>query len=464
VDQVTRGRAPERIFLAALIALLAILLARSTPRLIGDGAEYLAVADNLSRFQRPSLNYRQRQEARLEFPRLAGPDGRQDVLHFWIYPALAAVPLMIVRALQLEPAVAFAFVNVALLIAAAVFASSRVPWTMSALLFSGPVLWWIDKVHTEVFTFSLLSVGVLLWRDRPFIAAIALGLAATQNPPILFVLACFAIAAMLSKDSRSTRTIALAALTGLAVASIHPLYYWIRLRQFLPLVDATATGGLTTTSYAAVLSDLNIGLLPNDPWIGAALLIAGIMAVRRRVRPTAYQVASIVSVAVLLVIFGQVINLNHGGTPGLSRYALWLLPMTVPWLNVTGAGWSGRALHAVAVCAAVWSVIYFRPSLDEGHLFPTRTAAFVWQRFPSLENPLPEIFSERLRHRENVPARAATGNCAKVLLLGGEGPPDCPVDPIPPRCRTAPCYANRDGSGAYSFVVMRQRRTGSFLF
>ena len=68
--------------------------------LIGDAGEYLVMARNLGHLDKPSLTPGQLKEARtivpgdagvrLEKPWLRGPDGRQDLPHFWFYSFLAA--------------------------------------------------------------------------------------------------------------------------------------------------------------------------------------------------------------------------------------------------------------------------------------------------------------------------------------------------------------------------------------
>ena len=149
------------LFLLAYGLVLGILVLESTPRGIGDAPEYLAVATNLSRFTEPALRRTQREEYGIAFREgLTGANGRQDTIHFWMYPALAALPLRLTRALGLEAAVAFAAVNLALLLIAAALARPQLHWTSFCVLFLSPVIWWIDKIHTEIFTFSLLIIAM----------------------------------------------------------------------------------------------------------------------------------------------------------------------------------------------------------------------------------------------------------------------------------------------------------------
>ena len=58
---------------------------------------------------------------------------------------------------------------------------------------------------------------------------------------------------------------------------------------------------------------------------------------------------------VFLMSFAQTGNMHHGGTPGMSRYILWLVPLGVPFLRELFAhgprraqGRHGRRRHRVS--------------------------------------------------------------------------------------------------------------------
>ena len=108
-------------------ALLVVLIVTSTPRHSGDAAEYLGMSNNLRQLRAPALNEAELAEARALFqkwgsgydtpgafqaiPELRGDDGRQDFLHFWFYPLLAAPGLALTDALGRHPTYAFALTN-----------------------------------------------------------------------------------------------------------------------------------------------------------------------------------------------------------------------------------------------------------------------------------------------------------------------------------------------------------------
>lgn len=435
--------------LAAFAAILAALLITSTPRPIGDAREYLAVADNLSRLESPSLT--RAQAAGITGRLLTGPDGRLDTIHFWIYPALVAGPLALIRTLGGDPAIAFAFVNAALLLAAAAIASTRLSWQASCLLFLSPVIWWTDKVHTEIFTFSLIAIAMCALPRRPVLAGVSLGLATAQNPPIGILLGLSAAGAAVEVPCRRLLE---AFGVGAFLAALHPLYYAARLGRFVPLAETTAAP-LSWPSFSAVAIDPNIGLLFNDPFLPLAVVVFTAYASADRTGTwTRWQAIAVLSGVALLLVFGSVVNINHGGTPGMSRHALWLIPLAIPFLPERTAPQPRVLMSTLALAGAIWSIAFYRPSVGEEFLTPTRAAAWMWSRHPSWNNPPREIFAERVRHRENVlPGAAATPDCAKILTWDGVGPPECPRMAVPAKCERGPCYANRQGDGTYRFVM-----------
>lgn len=396
--------------------------------------------------------------------RMPPPEGG---VHFWFYPALAAPWVGLVEWVGLDAYYGFAVINVALLVVAFAVVERRLHWTLAVLLFAGPVVWWADKAHTESFTFSLIAIALASWRDGPPWAMVALGAAATQNPPIA-LLVPFVGALALMTEPRHLRAPAFwggAAAAG-ALALLHPAYYLWSSGTPTPLAQVAAHRGVPTLAeFAAVLWDPNIGLFVHFPalvLIGLASLI--VLARLAPARLVCLDLALVVVPSLLfLSAFSQTTNVNHGGTPGMSRYGLWLVPLAVPLLRRAETALSTTRWRAwlapVLLGSAAWSIAVYHPLRPESYLTPSPLASFLWTRFPALDNPPPEIFTERLSHTEKgrwLPI--ATPGCEKILLLGrGEGrsvfPVPCAPADVPATCREvdALCYANRSASG-YAFA------------
>jgi hypothetical protein len=217
---------------------------------------------------------------------------------------------------------------------------------------------------------------------------------------------------------------------------------------------------------ASLLLDPNIGLVPNAPFLVLALIAGIALAARSRQdmeRRMMDWLLPSAAVVVLLAAFAQSININHGATPGINRWTLWLTPWVLLVLVRRSAGAGVRftpswILPALAALNCLWSVWYFRPSLPEAYRYPTATAAWLWTHVPGWYAPAAEIFAERVSHREPPLLPVAWPGCTKALLVEGSWPITCPVAaPAPPVClgRGQLCYATPDADGRdASFVSL----------
>jgi hypothetical protein len=157
----------------------------------------------------------------------------------------------------------------------------------------------------------------------------------------------------------------------------------------------------------------------------------------------------------LLFAFSRPINVNHGGSPGMTRYALWLLACLAP-LVVAGAGRLSRRRPVLTFAAIVVSMgmswFAFRPSLvDRGGDAPNYAGAMLWSRWPAFDNPLPEVFAERVAGVDgSPPVPVAMPGCVKALVRGDAAgvwwPFPCEPREAPPHCQAsgALCYVNGD--------------------
>jgi hypothetical protein len=99
------------------------------------------------------------------------------------------------------------------------------------------VIWWTDKIHTEVFTFNLLTIAWCSLPAFPVVAGVALGFAAAQNPPISIVLLLAAAGGLVARLPK--RQMLLGFGLGLLIVATHPIYYWSRVGRLTPLSAAT---------------------------------------------------------------------------------------------------------------------------------------------------------------------------------------------------------------------------------
>ncbi len=214
--------------------------------------------------------------------------------------------------------------------------------------------------------------------------------------------------------------------------------------------------------FWAVIGDTNVGFIPNAPMfvLAAAVAVGALLFQAPRRLVDADTLFALVVGALFLASFSQTKNYSHGGTPMISRYALWLIPLVVPFLRQAEGAAAPRMHRATASLIALscaWSLAMFHPDRPEV-AGASPLATWIWTHHPSLDRPLPEVFVERVRGSER-PWRlpVATADCTKLLLMGRGDTPMWPLpcfpEMVPPECleRNAFCYANRRGS-TYEFA------------
>ena len=469
-------RALDRLRLLLLYAaLLGALVLDSRPAVVGDGQEYVAMAHNLAHGRPPSLSPEELDEAekllppqvegyRLVAHELRGQDGRQDFYHPWAYSLLAAPFLRVAEWLQLPVLSAFSALNALLLILALAVVARRSGPRTALVVLGGAVLWWVDKAHTEVMTVALLSVALALLPVRPALSLVLQGLVGLQNATLGIVLVASA-SWLLGRGRLRERSTRLGLVGGAVLVMVGPLYSLWHLGDLSPLSWTVLPHWPSLPELLAVLLDTNIGLVFAWPAWFVATAVATTFCLadastRREHRDTILLVAG----AVLVILFAatQPANLNHGGTRGVSRYALWLVPAAVPALArlERSRRWGRVALLALAGASLLTGLTDYHPRTEQRYVTPTPVAEWVWRRWPGVVNPLPEVFAERTAHFEGpgvVPT--ATPGCAKALLVGdgtpiGAWPLWCRPIPIPAACSTPGryCYANRRSDGGTTFA------------
>ena len=318
---------------------------------------------------------------------------------------------------------------------------------------------WVDKAQTEAFTFSLLAIALVLLRERPWWSFVCLGAASTQNLPIAAALVLAVVAAVaLNRAWLRTRAFWVGLGVAVGLALLAPIYYLVRIGEVSSQIGTAERSQIPSwAEFKVPLLDLNSGLVFNAPILVitiGAIFLAMLLNQRGRLLDPPL-IAAMLMALVFLISFSQTPNFNAGGTPRLTRYALWLLPLAIPLLLLAQDTFGARLrrwLIPAAVASCALSLLMFAPSKPDSYLTPTRLASWVWSHHPGFDNPLPEIFFERNGQRDSPPLEpVANPSCSKILLVDGNSPAGCRIGPIPKECARGPCYANRS-DGTYNFI------------
>lgn len=449
--------------LALVLGVLVVVLSRSPGYFVGDSADYyalyLAWKDTLLPFmtEQSWAEYARRFSAETwhmpvppESARAAAHlrvGATADFSHFWFYSLLAASIGYLLDLVGFPVRIHTAFVTLhwLLLTMVCVLARKHFGWRGLAatllLTLLSPMLWYVDKVHTEFFTYTLVLSSVIVFlRGRYLEAALFLAVASTQNisfgavAVVPFVLDVMARRS-LRYSGAEIRLLAATAVTG----ALHPVYYLIRHGSIEPQVLGGGVNfGAHLSSWYIWFFDLDIGLFSNWP-LGLGLVALGIWIRLQGRSPVEDRRRWLVFVLAYLglSLFAQssTINLNSGGTRSIARYATWYLPLFFPALIMV-LEWmrSASRTFSVAACALLlvggaYNLSQYHPRMDENSRVPTPLSEWVQTHLPTLYDPPPEIFSERFgglgESRDLNRAIVVVGpDCRKVLIFNQEGRTD----------------------------------------
>jgi hypothetical protein len=431
--------ASSRRFPIFLLLCLAALLALSQPSLSGDVVEYATDTVALVSHGTPDIRLADIERTRQLAPNLTEPlglleqgmrkgdqelyaafvRGRGDKVypvHFFGYSVLAALPYALLERLHVNPLRAFQVVNYLAIfilgLALRRFFGSDGKAVFGLLLFAacGGCLY-INWTSPECLSAAtLLAALLLLLSGAPVAAGLLGGVAALQNPTIVFF---FAFGPLLklwleyrrgegfgaNLKSQLTRANLGGLALGLAVFSLPPLF---NLFQFgVPNIIAKKFSDphlIGATRLVSFYFDLNQGMILAIPGVLAALAFWrwGSAGAARRNAGT-LGLCLLFTLALALPALA-VLNWNSGAA-GVMRYAFWAaMPILLALLLRlrTAAAWPaplvlGLALAQGAAMAHGVSYTYLEIS---------PLARLVMKTAPQWYHPEPEIFAERMGHND----------------------------------------------------------------
>jgi hypothetical protein len=104
----------------------------------------------------------------------------------------------------------------------------------------------------------------------------------------------------------------------------------------------------------------------------------------------------------------------------VSRYALWLIPLTLPAVSISSRYLDARLpsimlIGGLALFAAYLS--YFHPDQPERYVEHSPQAVWLMSYAPSAYRPIPEVFVERTLHIDGGPIVSAADPGCHLLLV-----------------------------------------------
>ncbi|SFD85555.1 hypothetical protein [Massilia yuzhufengensis] len=352
------------------------------------------------------------------FPAFArGSDGKVYPIHFFGYPMMAAIPFRVLDALGLPPFKGFQVANLAFVFVLGLamlrfFGSARRAFGGVALfmLCFGALYWkWSSP---ECISAAALLGALLLFASRmPVAGSLLAGLAAQQNPTIVFFFAfapllrlCLEYDAARSMGAnlraQADRRTIVGLVLGVALAALPVLF---NLLQYgVPNLIASRFSDPALVDGTRLLSfyfDLNQGMIVGIPGVLAALLLW-----MRRARihlprmPVLLAVSLLFTLALALPALA-VLNWNSDAA-GVMRYAFWAaMPLVFVLLLVLRAlpRWPLALVATVVVLQSLSMLGALRHNYVSFGPLPFRIMKYA----PQLYHPEPEIFAERMAGNDN---------------------------------------------------------------
>ncbi|MGI4718946.1 MAG: hypothetical protein ACRYGO_03665 [Janthinobacterium lividum] len=454
VSGITQAAPPRRLravllFLCAAFAILCL----SKARLIGDGLEYLAMAQGFTAHASPELRRsdvaafqamppkalargrlepagleavvgRIARDGAIERGFARARDGSVQSIHFWMYSLLAAPFYALVTALGQNPFMGLVALNLVILGLAAwrlrAWLAPAGPPELGLLFLLGPVYYTVWSGPELMAGCCVLLATLALLRRDLALAVFLAGLGATQNPSIaglILAAPCYAALYRLYPSAmpfaappprRPGRAHAALAVAGVALAGLPYLHNQV---QFgMPSIIGRYYNDpalVTPERLFSFLFDLNQGLVVGFPaLLSTAAIVAWRLAPGERRRWLLHAAVACLLALGLALPTLSAMNWNSGSLVA-SRYAYWT---AMPLLAVCLAGLVRLDLRSRVVTLGVAVLLQGASAWQAwaggapAYLVHGRLAAWVLDHVPGRYNPDPEIFLERAQRRDGAMA------------------------------------------------------------
>jgi hypothetical protein len=432
---------------ATCLLMLAIF---AKPGIYGDGPEYLGMTISIANHFTPDLrdsDISERsilgEENGIGWIKQRGYDGYyKDGLgnyysyHFWAYPALCAVPYIVLKAIHVNPLMVFQLVNALLLILLIWWILYRAEldykmqvWLSAAVSFS-PVWLYVLWGHPEVYTFTLLSIGLLeLLDSRRGAACLFIAAASWQNPPAaVFLLPITASEIHASwragKISRGTVLVIMVSSLALLPSAFYFAHY--RVSSMIVAKGFASLNYISLSKVVDLFTDLDFGIIVYVPLLIAALVVSLARKDKRAITWTVF----ILMAAVLITTTG---NWNSG-MMYINRYGVWMIPpiimATIGFFERLTPRRLVGAILLYAFSTGAITAYCMKEHDPSNYLRFGPLARAVLSVAPSLYNPPFEVFIERMKGSDDMTAEDfpfvytdSMGRIIKMVELDGKGHP-----------------------------------------
>lgn len=331
--------------------------------------------------------------------------------HFWFY-SLTVVPLMfLLKLLGLNQLLAFQLTNYLFLLWVLVYITwfSKLTDTLKMLamflFLSVSMIWCVKLTQTEAFSTSFFLLSILsLYDQRYKTSMLSAVMASMQNPPIAFFIPFILLKNILDKGFHIKDFLVLGIIGSFCLFPSAFYYVHFGVPNLIIYIKAIDGKFLTLSRFHSLFFDFSQGMIVKLPLALPFVFVDSFLKFLKGYKKWGFSLFFIL--ILILMGFPVVQQCNWNSSIVSIRYATWMGMLVVAYL-LFAIDW-GKKFNRVALFLIIFSqlfiVVAFR-GLDCAvwkYVWFNQFAQYVLDKAPSLYNPDPEIFYERVLHHEGI--------------------------------------------------------------
>lgn len=366
--------------------------------------------------------------------------------HYGMYSAMVAPFKLLLSPTGCYPIRAFHLTNLLLYLSAllVVFFCLKIDETRKLILIilgvANPAWFYMFWTHTEVYMFAFTVIGLVFYYNRSYARAILfISIAAMQNLSVLAFAMVIGVQLLVESIGKHIeqngkfdfgkyiKAFAKEVLPcGLCYipALIPMISTYIRFNTINLVADNAMENKYLFSKAMNYLFDLNLGILPFEPFILAAFVVVAVIGLKKN---TLRSIVNILGVGGILFIIAHQIQINSGMN-FIMRYNIWIVQIMIFFVvccwDVTFG--NNKTALALGIVQGLWTAFILIMTLSGRWAYSANQFApwtkVVMNRIPAIYNPTRGIFYSRAKelecYYEDYPAVYTNdkGQVRKILL------------------------------------------------
>jgi len=439
----------ETYLFVALLIILSYNIIFNKPIIAGDSYEYLIMTSAWANHFSPNINKKDIEQAYSSLKEIKNPNDYHKSLkdnyinflstgktinnsygglyktnnnhhyfyHFWFYSLLCAPLYLILEKLELQEIYSFSITNSLFIIIALIYVLfySKIDlfkkFLLSSIFLFSANIWYINWIHPEILTSTLLFLSILLIYEKIYILSLILSIIASlHNPSIMFILPFIIILDYLYyKDIRNVIFMLLISI----VCFIPFLFYKYHYGTY-SLISSSGFVSLRNINIhrlSSLFFDINQGIIISMPVILILFILTSFRNIIRIKEKSFLSVSLPIAIIIIALPVLSQTNWNMGESV-IIRYGVWL-SMPILIYTVMENSWTKifmKIFSIIVLTLQITVCLYFGGFTPEDwkYLSFNNISKKIMDNYPYLYNPDEEIFRERLIGKEDINTKDST--------------------------------------------------------